>query len=110
MALGTQWRWAGPMRALMLGRRLAVCSAGLAARHGSGHALPSNVREMDEMVSAFRQGFPEVFRTRSGALRILDLACILQDDRDLCGDLLARVTPRRDGVPVSPPAAAGRLN
>lgn len=75
-----------------------------------GHALPSNVREMDEMVSAFRQGLPEVFRTRSGTLRILDLACILQDDRDLCGDLLGRVTPRRDGAPVSPPAAEDRLN
>jgi hypothetical protein len=59
--------------------------------------LPSNVREMDEMVSAFKQGLPEVFRTRSGTLRILDLTCILQDDRDLCGDLLERVTVRRDG-------------
>ena len=62
-----------------------------------GQVLPSNVREMDEMVSAFKQGLPEVFRSRSGTLRILDLTCILQDDRDLCGDLLERVTVRRDG-------------
>ncbi|MDA1312416.1 MAG: hypothetical protein O2968_03685 [Acidobacteria bacterium] len=62
-----------------------------------GHALPSNIPELDEMVSAFQQGLPEVFRTRSGTLRILDLTCILQGNRDLCGDLLRRVTPRQDG-------------
>ena len=57
------------------------------------NALPTNVRELDELVRAFHQGLPEVFRTKSGALRILDLTCILEEDHHACGDLLSRVSP-----------------
>ena len=61
------------------------------------HVLSSNIPELDELVRAFHEGLPEVFRTSSGWLRILDLTCILEDDRDQCPDLLNRVTPNPPG-------------
>lgn len=56
-----------------------------------GRVRATNMREWDDLVSTFQRELPEVFRTRSGALRILDTTCIVDNDWNMCGNLLKRL-------------------
>ena len=59
-----------------------------------GRVRATNMREWDDLVNAFHGDLPEVFRTWSGALRILDTTSIVKNGWNMCGNLLKRVAPR----------------